>query len=64
MIAFPRSAVACGAIHFVQPLFGNLGIGKGCSLLGGLTFACFFGFFTLWEYGEQLRARSKFAQVY
>ena len=64
MIAFLRSAVACGAIHFAQPLFGNLGIGKGCSVLGGLTFACFFGIFTLWKYGEQLRARSKFAQVY
>ncbi|KXG50247.1 Major facilitator superfamily domain, general substrate transporter [Penicillium griseofulvum] len=62
--SFLRSAVACAAIHFSQPLFINLGIGKGCSVLAGLTWACFFGILALWEYGDKLRARSTFAQVY
>lgn len=62
--AFIRSAVACGAVHFSQPLFNNLGIGRGCSVLGGLTFGCFFGILALWKYGDKLRAKSKFAQVY
>lgn len=62
--AFMRSALACGAIHFSQPLFGNLSVAKGCSVLGGLTAACFFGMFTLWRYGAKLRSRSKFAETY
>ncbi|KAJ5497585.1 cycloheximide resistance protein [Penicillium fimorum] len=62
--SFLRSAVACAAIHFSQPLFTNLGIGKGCSVLAGLTWACFVGILVLWKYGDKLRARSTFAQVY
>lgn len=62
--AFMRSALACSAIHFSQPLFGNLSVAKGCSVLGGLTAACFFGMFTLWRYGAKLRSRSKFAETY
>ncbi|KAL4745362.1 hypothetical protein BDW72DRAFT_198711 [Aspergillus terricola var. indicus] len=61
---FIRSALACGAIHFSQPLFGNLGIGRGCSVLGGLAAMCFFGIIALWHYGAQLRARSRFAETY
>ncbi|KAL6236740.1 hypothetical protein BDW75DRAFT_238960 [Aspergillus navahoensis] len=61
---FIRSAVACGAIHFSQPLFGNLGLGRGCSVLGGLAAACFFGIVALWHFGPQLRARSRFAETY
>ncbi|KAL4993615.1 cycloheximide resistance protein [Aspergillus recurvatus] len=61
---FIRSALACGAIHFSQPLFGNLGIGRGCSVLGGLAAMCFFGIVALWHYGAQLRARSRFAETY
>ncbi|GFF52552.1 MFS transporter, putative [Aspergillus udagawae] len=62
--SFLRSALARGAIHFSQPLFNNLGIGRGCTLLAGLTWACFFGILILWRYGDKLRARSTFAQVY
>jgi DHA1 family multidrug resistance protein-like MFS transporter len=29
-----------------------------------LTWACFFGILILWKYGDKLRARSTFAQVY
>ncbi|KUI61460.1 Cycloheximide resistance protein [Cytospora mali] len=61
---FLRSALACGAIHFAQPLFNNLGIGKGCSVLGGLTAGCFLGFTAFWHFGPKLRARSRFAETY
>ena len=62
--AFLRSVLACTAIHFSQPLFDNLGIGKGCSVLGGLTAGCFFGVVALWHFGPTLRARSRFAESY
>jgi MFS transporter, DHA1 family, multidrug resistance protein len=58
---FTRSTLACGAIHFSRPLYGNLGVGRGCSLLGGLTGGCIIGVFVLFFYGDKLRARSKFA---
>ncbi|KAF2672095.1 cycloheximide resistance protein [Microthyrium microscopicum] len=61
---FLRSAMACGAIHFSQPLFGNLGVGDGCAILGSLAAACAFGFLALYSYGPKLRARSKFAESY
>jgi DHA1 family multidrug resistance protein-like MFS transporter len=58
---FTRSTLACGAIHFSRPLYGNLGVGRGCSLLAGLTCGCVFGIYWLYFYGAQLRAKSKFA---
>lgn len=58
---FTRSTLACGAIHFSRPLYNNLGVGRGCSLLGGLTCGCIFGVFYLFFFGERLRARSKFS---
>ena len=58
---FFRSALACGSILFGRPLFINLGIGKGVSLLGGLSTLCIIGMFTLYFTGAKLRARSKFA---
>ncbi|KAI8623488.1 cycloheximide resistance protein [Xylariaceae sp. FL1651] len=61
---FLRSALAAGAVHFSQPLFGNLGIMRGCGVLAGLLVACFFGITALWHFGAQLRARSKFAETY
>jgi DHA1 family multidrug resistance protein-like MFS transporter len=56
--------MACGAIHFSQPLFGNLGVGNGCAILGSLAAACAFGFIGLWYMGPKLRARSRFAETY
>jgi len=61
---FVRSALACGAIHFSRPLFGNLGLGRGISILGGLTCGCIVGLYALWYYGATLRARSKFSAKY
>jgi DHA1 family multidrug resistance protein-like MFS transporter len=58
---FARSALAAGAIHFSYPLFHNLGVDKGVSLLGGLTVGCSVGVFVLFFMGEKLRAKSRFA---
>ena len=58
---FCRSALACAAIHFSPPLFKNLGIGKGVSLLAGLSSLGVIGMFVLFLYGGNMRARSKFA---
>jgi DHA1 family multidrug resistance protein-like MFS transporter len=58
---FFRSALACGSIMFARPLFLNLGVAKGVSLLGGLSVIGIIGMFTLWKYGAKLRSRSKFA---
>ncbi|KAJ5102524.1 hypothetical protein N7532_003053 [Penicillium argentinense] len=57
---FTRSAFACGAVIFSRPLYVNLGIGPGCSLLAGLTIGCVLGIHVLYRYGEALRLRSKF----
>jgi len=58
---FLRSAFACGSILFGRPLFINLGVDKGTSLLGGLSTIGIFGMFVLYFQGAKLRARSKFA---
>lgn len=56
-----RSALACGSILFARPLFVNLGVDRGVSLLAGLSITGIFGMFTLYYKGASLRARSKFA---
>jgi DHA1 family multidrug resistance protein-like MFS transporter len=61
---FTRSAFACGAVMFSRPLYENLGIGPGCSVLAGLTVGCGIGIHVLYRYGETLRLRSKFDQHY
>jgi DHA1 family multidrug resistance protein-like MFS transporter len=58
---FVRSALASGSILFARPLYLNLGIGSGVSLLAGLTCGCVVGIFVLYYFGANLRARSKFA---
>jgi len=56
-----RSVLAAAIVHCSQPLYHNLGVDRGVSLLGGLTVGCIAGIFVLWYYGPALRARSKFA---
>ncbi|KAJ4318202.1 hypothetical protein N0V84_006958 [Fusarium piperis] len=56
-----RSALASGSILFAHPLYENLGIGKGTSLLGGLSVIGIIGMWLLYFYGAKLRALSKFA---
>jgi len=58
---FARSTLATGAIHFSSPLFHNLGVGPGVSLLAALTCACILPLFVLYIFGAKLRAKSKFA---
>lgn len=56
-----RSSLAAGAIHYASPLYHNLGIGRGGSLLGGLMVMGVIGIFILFAKGGWLRSRSKFA---
>lgn len=58
---FVRSSLATGAIHFSRPMFINLGVGPGVSLLAGLTCIGCAGIFYLYFFGAKLRARSRFA---
>ncbi|KAJ5925815.1 hypothetical protein N7454_007325 [Penicillium verhagenii] len=59
---FFRSALACGSVMFAHPLFGNLGVARGTSLLGGLSVIGIIGIWLLYFYGSRLRALSKFAE--
>lgn len=58
---FFRSALACGSVIFAHPLFGNLGVAKGTSLLGGLSVIGIVGIWLLYYNGAKLRSLSKFA---
>jgi DHA1 family multidrug resistance protein-like MFS transporter len=58
---FFRSALACGSVLFAHPLFGNLGVAKGTSLLGGLSVIGIIGIWLLYFNGAKLRSLSKFA---
>lgn len=57
-----RSALASGAILYAHPLYVNLGIGRGISLLAGLLCGGVMGVWALYFFGAKLRAKSKFAQ--
>ncbi|KAI9883382.1 MAG: hypothetical protein M1823_004850 [Watsoniomyces obsoletus] len=57
---FLRSTFAAGAILYARPLFHDLGIGPGVSLLAGLTVGCIVGIFLLYKYAPALRKRSRF----
>jgi DHA1 family multidrug resistance protein-like MFS transporter len=59
--ALAKSILACGAVLWSGPLFENLGVGRGVSLLGGLMFGCVVGIFVLYFFGKGLRVRSRFA---
>lgn len=59
---FFRSALACGSILFAGPLYENLGVARGTSLLGGLSTIGIIGIFLLYIFGARLRAMSKFAE--
>lgn len=57
-----RSMFAAGCVLFARPMFVNLGIGGGVSLLAGLACLGVGGMFYLWKYGAWLRSKSTFAQ--
>jgi len=54
--------MAAGSTLFARPLFLYLGVGKGATLLRGLSIVGIIGTIVLYCYGAQLRAKSKFAQ--
>lgn len=56
-----RSLFAAGCVAFARPMFLNLGVGGGVSLLAGLSCLGVLGMFYLWRYGAWLRSKSKFA---
>jgi MFS transporter, DHA1 family, multidrug resistance protein len=58
---FTRSTLAAATIHFSSPLYINLGVGPGVSILAALTCVCIGGIFALWYFGAWLRAKSRFA---
>lgn len=57
-----RSATAGGSVVFARPLFINLGVHKGVTLLAGLSVVGIFGTIAIYKFGKRLRAGSKFAQ--
>ncbi|KAK8042799.1 hypothetical protein PG994_013282 [Apiospora phragmitis] len=58
---FFRSALAFASILFAKPLFENLGVARGTSLLGGLSTIGIGGIWVLYFFGARLRSLSKFA---
>ncbi|KAK5689962.1 hypothetical protein LTR17_026088 [Elasticomyces elasticus] len=58
---FFRAMFAVACVLFARPMFINLGIGGGVSLLAGLSCLGVVGMFLLWHYGGWLRSRSTFA---
>ncbi|GAD98454.1 bicyclomycin resistance protein, putative [Paecilomyces variotii No. 5] len=59
---FLRSLLACGLPLAARPLFMNLGVGPGCSLLAGLSCLALPMPLVFMKYGRKLRKMSKFAQ--
>lgn len=57
-----RSVTAGSSVVFARPLFINLGVHKGVTLLAGLSVVGIFGTIAIYTFGKKLRARSKFAQ--
>lgn len=57
---FFRSTLATGAIHFGVPLYERLGIGRGVSVLGGLSVLGIAGMYFIYWKGAVLRAQSRF----
>ncbi|KAL7905982.1 major facilitator superfamily domain-containing protein [Trichoderma velutinum] len=58
-----RSAVATGCILAARPMFINLGVHKGVTVLAGLSIMGIIGTLLMYKYGKSLRAKSKFAQA-
>lgn len=57
-----RSAIASGCILAARPMFINLGVHKGVTVLAGLSVMGIIGTLLMFKYGKKLRAKSKFAQ--
>ena len=51
---FMRATVAAGAVVVSHPLYDNLGVAKGVSVLAAMTLLCTFGIFWLHRYSPVL----------
>lgn len=60
---FCRSSLATAFIMAGRPLFKNLGIGGGVSLIAGLACVCVPLLLLLYRFGPYLRSKSKFAGI-
>ena len=57
---FCRSSLAAAAVHVGVPLYSHLGIGKGVSVLAGISVLGIVGIWVIYLKGAALRARSRF----
>lgn len=58
---FFRSALAFASVLFARPLYSDLGVARGTTLLAGLSTIGIVGIWVLYFYGARLRSKSKFA---
>ncbi|KAK2046458.1 major facilitator superfamily transporter [Colletotrichum somersetense] len=58
---FFRSAFAFASVLYARPMYLDLGVARGTSLLGGLSTIGIIGIWLLYFYGARLRSLSKFA---
>ncbi|GAA6040011.1 hypothetical protein JCM8097_004737 [Rhodosporidiobolus ruineniae] len=59
---FLRSIFAAALPLVARPLYLNLGVGRACSLLGGIAAGLMVVPFVFYKYGKRLRGMSKFAK--
>jgi DHA1 family multidrug resistance protein-like MFS transporter len=57
---FVRGSMAFAGVLWSQPLYHNLGVAWGMTLMGCCCALCIIGIFTLYFYGHVFRAQSKF----
>lgn len=58
---FARSMTAAAFIMFSTPMYEDLGIGRGVSLLAGISIIGPLGLHYLYSYGKWMRSKSRFA---
>jgi len=58
-----RSLLAAGFVQCTRPMYVRLGIGRGVTVLAGLSFLGILGHYGLFIFGAKLRARSKFTDT-
>lgn len=58
-----RSAVAFAGILWSHPLYNNLGVAYGMTIIACCCVFCTIGIFSIYLFGHRLRARSRFASA-